>query len=470
MLLKRDYGDEHPYWPLGPFKLRLPFIHFRWEIPETVQALVMFVIAMGMIPLLEQYLGVPYDVALAFVVVCGIGFILPPLLGVPFIAGWITPAIPVVLLFIGDYEPGPEAIRAMVALQLMVTAIFLFMAVTRLGTKLVNNVPASIKAGILLGAGIAAISGEISEGGRLYNTPLSLGIGGLVTLYVMFSLSFRDLTDKFRWARNIAAYGMVPGMLVTMAIGWGVAEYPLPTVEWGFAVPDFAGIWNYLPITLGFPGVELMLAAIPTAVIAYIIAFGDIIVGQTLLNRVDHLRPDEKIEVNVDRVHLITGLRNLMHSLLAPYPGLAGPLFTGAMATVAERYRYGRKAMDTIYSGTSVFWIVGFLALFFLPLITLFKPVLPIALSITLLITGYLCIAVAVEQIKNATAMGVAGIMGVVLATHGAAWGLGVGLVLYFMVEHRSRKARAIEPEEPIEVEDDMAVEDDSPEPQPATR
>ncbi|CAM4273240.1 xanthine/uracil/vitamin C permease [Vreelandella rituensis] len=464
MLQKRKYGEEHPYWPLGPFKLRLPFIHFRWEIPETIQALVMFVIGLGMIPLLEQYLGLPYEVALAYVVVCGVGFMLPPLLGVPFIAGWITPAIPVVLLFVGQFEPGPEAIRAMVALQLMVTAIFLIMAVTRLGSKLVNNVPDSIKAGILLGAGIAAISGEISVGGRLHTTPISLGIGGLVTLYVLFSLSFRDMTEKYRWARNIASYGMVPGMLVTMAIGWGVAEYPLPTVEWGFEAPDFAGIWAYLPFSIGFPGVSLLVAAIPTAIIAYIIAFGDIIVGQTLLKRVDHLRPDEKIEVNIDRVHLITGLRNLMHSLLAPYPGLAGPLFTGAMATVAERYRYGRKAMDTIYSGASVFWIVGFLALFMLPLVTLFRPVLPIALSITLLITGYLCIAVAVEQIKNATAMGVAGIMGVVLATHGAAWGLGVGLALYFLIEHRTRanQAGAALDEEPIHVEDDMAVEESS--------
>jgi len=467
VLLKRQHGEEHPYWPLGPFKLRLPFIHFRWEVPETIQALVMFVIAMGMIPLLEQYLGVPYEVALAFVVVCGVGFMLPPLLGVPFIAGWITPAIPVVLLFLGDFAPGPEAIRAMVALQLVVTAIFLFMAVTRLGSKLVNNVPDSIKAGILLGAGIAAISGEISEGGRLYSTPISLGIGGLVTLYVLFSLSFRDLTEKHRWARNIAAYGMVPGMLVTMGIGWGVGEYPLPSIEWGMALPDFAGIWAYLPFSVGLPGVELLLAAVPTAIIAYIIAFGDIIVGQSLIKRVDHLRPDERIEVNVDRVHLITGLRNLMHSLLAPYPGLAGPLFTGAMATVAERYRYGRKAMDSIYGGASVFWIVGFLALFMLPLITLFRPVLPIALSITLLITGYLCIAVAVEQIRNATAMGVAGIMGVVLATHGAAWGLGVGLVLYFMIEHRQRGAREAEEQEPIHVEDDMAVEA---EPEAATR
>jgi hypothetical protein len=29
------------------------------------------------------------------------------------IPGWITPGIPVVLLFLSDYEPGPEAIQAL---------------------------------------------------------------------------------------------------------------------------------------------------------------------------------------------------------------------------------------------------------------------------------------------------------------------------------------------------------------------
>src|SRR5690606_28516714 len=154
-----------------------------------------------------------------------------------------------------------------------------------------------------------------------------------------------------------------------------------------------------------------------------------------------------------DRVHLVTGIRNAIHSLFAPYPGLAGPLFTGAMATIAERYRYGRSAMDTIYSGAGVFWIVGFIALFLLPLITLFKPVLPIALSITLLITGYLCIAVAVEQIDNATSMGVAGVMGVVLETHGAAWCMGAGLVMWLVVDPRSNDAPA---DEPVRVEDNI--------------
>lgn len=458
MLYQRKHGEEHPYWPAGPFKIRLPFIHYRWEVAETIQALVMFVVAMGMIPLLERYLGLPYDVALAYVVVCGIGFMLPNLLGVPFVPGWITPAIPVVLLFVGGFEPGPDAIRALVALQLVVTFIFLFMGITRLGSKLVNNIPNSIKAGILLGAGIAAISGEISEGGRLYNTPISLGIGGLVTVYVLFSLSFRDWVEKHRWAKIIAGYGMVPGMLITMVIGWSVSEYPLPAVQWGVELPAFNKIWDYLPFTVGFPTIALMVAAIPTAIIAYIIAFGDIIVGQSLLKRVDHLRPDEKIEVNVDRVHLVTGIRNLIHSFFAPYPGLAGPLFTGVMATIAERYRYGRGAMDTIYSGAGVFWIVGFIALFLLPLVTLFRPVLPIALSITLLITGYLCIAVAVEQIDNATSMGVAGIMGVVLATHGAAWGLGAGFVLWLLIEMRSKSSmkehEGEAPEEPIHIEE----------------
>lgn len=464
---QRKHGEEHPYWPAGPFKIRLPLIHYRWEIPETIQALVMFVVAMGMIPLLEQYLGLPYEVALAYVVVCGIGFLLPNLLGVPFVPGWITPAIPVVLLFVGGFEPGPEAIKALVALQLVVTFIFLFMGITRLGTKLVDNIPNSIKAGILLGAGIAAISGEISAGGRLYNTPISLVIGGLVTVYVLFSLSFRDWVEKHRWAKIVAGYGMVPGMLITMVIGWSVGEYEKPDLQWGIELPAFGQIWDYLPFTLGFPSMSLILAAIPTAIIAYIIAFGDIIVGQSLLKRVDHLRPDEKIEVNVDRVHLVTGIRNLIHSFFAPYPGLAGPLFTGAMATIAERYRYGRSAMDTIYSGSGMFWLVGFFALFMLPLVTLFKPVLPIALSITLLITGYLCIAVAVEQIDNATSMGVAGIMGVVLATHGAAWGLAAGFVLWMVIELRSKQAlkehAGEEPEEPIHIEEhpDPAVVED---------
>lgn len=43
-LIKRIDGAEQPYWPLGPFKVRLPFVHYRWEIAEMLQALIMFVV------------------------------------------------------------------------------------------------------------------------------------------------------------------------------------------------------------------------------------------------------------------------------------------------------------------------------------------------------------------------------------------------------------------------------------------
>ncbi|HAB92144.1 MAG TPA: xanthine/uracil/vitamin C permease [Pseudomonas sp.] len=434
-LYQRKDGEEQPYWPAGPFKVRLPFIHYRWETAEMFQALIMFVVSLGMIPLLEKYLGLPYDVALAYVTVCGIGFMLPALLGVPFVPGWITPGIPVVLLFLGDFEPGPEAIQALFALQFLVFVIFLVLGITRLGSTLVRIIPNSMKGGIIIGAGIAALIGEIDAGGRLANTPISLVIGSLVCLYLMFSVSFRGLTDRLPIARKIVNYGMVPGMLIAIFTGIAVGEYKMPDVRFGITAPAFSEMWNYLPFTLGFPDAKVFMLAIPTAVIAYIIAFGDIIVGQSLMQRADELRTDEKIENNIDRVHLVTALRNAIHAFFAPYPGLAGPLWTAVAATMAERYKYGRKAMESIYSGGGTFWITGFLALFMLPLVTFFQPVLPIALSLTLVLTGYICLMVGFEQLNNNTERGIAGTMGVVLAVYGAGWGLAAGAVLYLLIE-----------------------------------
>jgi len=74
---QRTPGGEQPYWPAGPFKIRLPFVHYRWEMAETIQGLVMFVVGLAMIPLLEKYLGMPYEAALAFTFIAGLGYILP---------------------------------------------------------------------------------------------------------------------------------------------------------------------------------------------------------------------------------------------------------------------------------------------------------------------------------------------------------------------------------------------------------
>ncbi|MEZ5627092.1 MAG: solute carrier family 23 protein [Rhodocyclaceae bacterium] len=438
MLMQRKHGAEQPHWPLGPFKIRIPFVHYRWEYPEMIQGLIMFVVGLAMIPLLQKYLGMPYEAALAFCVIAGIGYMLPALLGVPLVPGWITPAIPVVILFLQGFEPGPEAIKALFALQIEVFLIFLVLGITGMGNRLVTVIPNSLKSGIIIGAGIAAMMGELKVGGRIDNTPISLIIGSIVSAYVLFSLSFKHIVEKNVWAKRISNFGMVPGMILAMLVGWAVGEYPMPDIQWGITQPDFALMWDYLVFSTGMPDASTFMLAIPTAVIAYVIAFGDIVVGFTLVKRVDHLREDEKIEEGITRVHLVTAIRNGIHAFFAPWPGLAGPLWTAAHATVAERYALGRKAMDSIYSGGGTFWITGFIALFMLPLVSIFKPVLPIALSLTLVLTAYICIMVGMEELKTSTERGVAGIVAVTLAMpdpKSTVYAVVIGLVLYFLIE-----------------------------------
>ena len=78
----------------------------------------------------------------------------------------LTPMLPLVIIFLGDFEPGPEAIQALVAVQIISALIFLIMRLTGLGNIVTKILPSSIKGGIILGAGIAAITGELQQGGR----------------------------------------------------------------------------------------------------------------------------------------------------------------------------------------------------------------------------------------------------------------------------------------------------------------
>ncbi len=110
-----------------------------------------------------------------------------------------------------------------------------------------------------------------------------------------------------------------------------------------------------------------------------------------------------------------------------------------AHATVAERYALGRKSMDSIYSGGGTFWITGFIA-FILPLVSFFKPVLPDRLSLTLVLTAYICIMVGMEELKSSTERGVAGIVAVTLAMpdpKATVYAVAIGLVLYWLMSAR---------------------------------
>ncbi|ARK28879.1 solute carrier family 23 protein [Halalkalibacter krulwichiae] len=452
-IYKRKDGEEQPYWKLGPFQIRLPFVHFRLETPELIQGFVLFSIGLAVIPLLQNYVGFSYEAALAVAIIYLITMLMGPVMGVPLVPGFITAAIPLVIIFLGNFEPGPEAIKALVALQLSVAFIFLILGITGLGRIIVTKLPNSLKAGILIGAGIAAIHGEIVEGGRLANTPISLIVGTLVCFYVMFSKSFQNLYKKNKIARIIGNFGIMPAIIVAIVIGWTTREYPAPTVEWGFVVPNLAELWSFTPFVVGFPSLSIVLMAIPTALLAYIIAYGDIVVGSSLFKKASEYRKDEKVDLSLSNMHTLTFIRNFIHALFAPHPGLAGPIFTAGTASVMERYKYGRNAMDSIYSGTASLILAMLFANILLPLVSLFQPVLPIALSLTLLITGYLCISIGIEQLKNNTERGVAGVMAIVLFAYGATYGLVIGIILYWIIQKTRLFGREDETAETKELE-----------------
>lgn len=109
----------------------------------------------------------------------------------------------------------------------------------------------------------------------------------------------------------------------------------------------------------------------------------------------------------------------------------------------------GRKAMDSIYSGGGTLWITGLIAIFMLPLVSVFKPVLPIALSLTLtltlILTAYICIMVGMKELRNSTERGVAGIVAVTLAMpdpKSTVYAVVIGVVLYLLIERPNAAQR----------------------------
>lgn len=84
----------------------------------------------------------------------------------------------------------------MIALQLVVGLIFLFMGITGLASKIIGAIPNAIKSGILLGAGFSAIMGEFKAGGRAGLYPVTVLVGSIFAYFLLFSLLFKKMKAK----------------------------------------------------------------------------------------------------------------------------------------------------------------------------------------------------------------------------------------------------------------------------------
>ncbi|MFK5952544.1 MAG: hypothetical protein QM498_05750 [Desulfobacterium sp.] len=450
----RQDGQEQPGIKMGIFTLRLPLIHFPIEMPEIIQALFMFVTGLSATAFLQDMFDMPFEVALTIVLFHEISYCLHQCLGDPLISGWITPAIPLTIAYLGKYAIGMERLEALIALQISVGVIFLILGISGLAQKITNNLPNSIKSGVIMGAAVAAVTGKYgflsaAKGGKGFALfPYSITAGMIVAFFLLFSVGFKEMRIKAQSASFIgfvAKYGMVPGIIVGMIVGIVTGEIPMPTIDsWGFFVPQFKTVFTTWSVFgVGLPSLDVFIAAFPMAVVAYIVAFGDLIVGESLIKRASKVRTDEHIDINTNRTNVLCGIRNMLEGALAPTVTLAGPLWAAMTVAITERYCQGKKSMSTIFGGTGTFNIAKFACILFLPLVAIFKPVLPLAIALTLMVQAFACFFIAMELAVTPEERGVAGLTGAILAVGGPTYGLAAGLMLFFFIQ-KLRPAKEI--------------------------
>ena len=428
---------EVPYIPCGIFNLRLPFIHYRIETTEFIQGLVLGVTALSAVPYLENYMEIPYELAWSVVILDCLLYMLHGFLGDPVVPGWITPTLPLTIVFLEGFEKGPDRIQAMIALQIMVGVVFMFMGITRLAEKFVNAVPPSIKGGILLAAPVTVIAGQIGEGGnlRLYPAAIVAGVGLL--LLISFSDEYQKRRAKNRLLDIVAKYGNLFPYLLAMVVGILLGELDKPGLVLGTVVkiPEIGAILDSISILgVGIPPFSTFTQALPLALVSYIIAFGDFITSETLLREAQEFRNDEYLDFNSSRSNLVCGLRNLLLGFFAPFPPLCGPLWVGMTVSVSQRYREGKEAMKSLIGGMASFRIATFASVLLIPVVEFFRPIFGVSSSITLLFQAFVCARIGMAYCKTDRDKMIAGVMAAILATQGtawaSAWALGVGFAL----------------------------------------
>lgn len=434
-----DVKHELPYIPFGPFKIRLPFFHYKIEKVEFIQGLVLGVTGLSSVPYLMEYLGLPYEIAWSCVIIDVFLYILHGFLGDPVVPGWITPTLPLTIIYLQGYEMGPERIQAMIALQILVGLVFIFMGITKMADRFVHVIPNSIKGGILLAAPITVMAGQLGEGQSFSKYPISIIAGVGLLLLISFSDKYQELRKNSKFLDLIAKYGNLFPYLLAMVVGLIMKEIATPVVtgENMIKLPEFSNIISQISIFgVGVPSFRYFVDALPLALVCYVIAFGDFITSETLIKEASEARKDEIIDFNSSRSNLVSGIRNIILGILAPFPPLSGPLWVGMTVSVSMRYKEGKAAMRSLLGGMASFRLATFFSVICVPVVMFFKPLFPVGASITLVFQAFVCARIGMDYCKTDRDKMIAGVMAAVLAVRGSAWALGVGIALNILLSN----------------------------------
>lgn len=434
-----DVRHELPYIPFGPFKIRLPFFHYKIEKVEFIQGLVLGVTGLSSVPYLMEYLGLPYELAWSCVIIDVFLYILHGFLGDPVVPGWITPTLPLTIIYLQGYEMGPERIQAMIALQILVGIVFIFMGITKMADRFVHVIPNSIKGGILLAAPITVMAGQLGEGQSFSKYPISIIAGVGLLLLISFSDKYQELRKNSKFLDLIAKYGNLFPYLLAMVVGLIMKEIATPVVtgENMIKLPEFSNIISQISIFgVGIPSFRYFIDALPLALVCYVIAFGDFITSETLIKEASEARKDEVIDFNSSRSNLVSGIRNIILGIIAPFPPLSGPLWVGMTVSVSMRYKEGKAAMRSLLGGMASFRLATFFSVICVPVVMFFKPLFPVGASITLIFQAFVCARIGMDYCKTDRDKMITGVMAAVLAVRGSAWALGVGIALNILLSN----------------------------------
>jgi hypothetical protein len=440
MLSKRPEGEVQPGVKWGPFTMRIPLIHLRFSLPNMLQGLaVAGATGLALVPYFMALLGLSFDEAVVMAMFHSTLIAFSWMFfGDPYAPGWLTPAIPFVVAFItapaylGDHS---AQFQAMTALSLNFAFILIVLGMTGLGAKLIKIVPNVFKGGIILGAAIAAFLRVTKDGDAanvFQSAPIAGTLGLLICLAFAFSKPLQALALNNKSITKLLGLGLLPGFFIAGIVGYFTGEFEY-NIRWEIldVVSASASLWGKAsPFVIGWPPMETFLASFPLALITYILFFGDLITGNEMIEQAQKSRSDEKLEVDSNRAHMATGIRNLLMGIVAPFFATQGVLWTGIQVVLLKQWAEGKDKVDSIFDSIGSFYAFGLPILFiFLPLVTLLEPLLPLALAVTLILTAFACATLALSLVNDATERGAMLITAMAFSVFDPWLGLLIGIV-----------------------------------------
>lgn len=445
---RREEGGKQPCIKIWKFDLRIPFVHYEWEIPEMIQACVVFMTGSAATAYLQDLFGFTFEMALSIVFVHELLYMVNNTLGDPLIGGWITPAVPLITAFLLNFE-GVDRMHALTSMELVLGLMYVIFGVTGIATKLIDICPQSLKAGILIGSGFAACCGpygfkSLSDGGKgFFMYPISWSIGCTLGLVLLFSNGFGKVKfhSKNPFIKLLTKAGFVPSIILGGVIAMVIGECAKPdfssvTSFWFNPFPGLTWVWgNFSIVGIGVD-MGILVQTIPMAIMCYVIAFGDIVGGTAFMEDTKRYRQDEHIDINPDRTNMCCGFRNLIEAFFSPTCTMSGPLWSAMTVSVAERYKTGKENMYSIFGGSCTFNTTKWICQLIVPLMALIKPILPLAMAQTLIIQAFGSFYVGINMCRTNVERGVAGITAGAIATcANPSYGLFVGIVLCLFME-----------------------------------